>query len=480
MKRTLVALVLLLAPGLAAAQGTLDHAQLWCQLGGQNVSLQGLLSSTLVQQSYPNCTVTVYLAGTTTLATIYSNNLSTPTPLSNPFTANNDGSFGFWAAAANYDVVTSGGNLGNQLPSSFTYTISLGGSGGGGGISCQGGTYTVNSILVVLAGGAINCNSGPSIVPGSENSIAIPDNVSVANAGATQMKLASVGGVPSVGFNGPLSAILTAAMLGTANGPASLNGSAVLPLAQLVTSQTNCDGSHAVLGNQTCGTVGSTSIQTNTVANTSQTVLNFTDATAFHGLTFTWTNPSGGVEQPVIGGALDLATQTHNSITVNGVTCTLGSSCTPSGSSGSGLLNSQGPASPVTGTGSPATLYTFTIPGGTMSANSCIRVYAGFQHSTGTTSTTYTFTFGSASSSGTASGGTGNAHAVMLVCNNGATNSQFINAFSDAIIGTTLFSGIQSITSSVDTTVNQTVTFQFTVASPDAVTPKFWMVENLH
>ena len=54
-----------------------------------------------LQGIIPSCTVTVYLTGTSTLATIYSNVSSTP--LSNPFTANtvssvNPGGWIFWAA----------------------------------------------------------------------------------------------------------------------------------------------------------------------------------------------------------------------------------------------------------------------------------------------------------------------------------------------------------------------------------------------
>jgi hypothetical protein len=51
----------------------------------------------------PNASVTVYIAGTTTKATIYSDNGVTPTP--NPLTADTYGRFFFFAANAIYDLL---------------------------------------------------------------------------------------------------------------------------------------------------------------------------------------------------------------------------------------------------------------------------------------------------------------------------------------------------------------------------------------
>lgn len=89
----------------------------------------------------------------------------------------------------------------------------------------------------------------------------------------------------------------------------------------------NPDGSNAM---PSAG--GGITLQTNGVANGSSTLLNFTTPSAFNGLTLTPSNPSGGIETFALGGSLDLATQTHNSTTVNGATCTLGGSCSVSGS----------------------------------------------------------------------------------------------------------------------------------------------------
>lgn len=347
------------------------------------------------------------------------------------------------------------------------------------GLSCQGGTFTLNAILVVTSGGGVSCNGSATIVQGSESSISMPDNVTVANAAPTQMKLASVAGVPSIGFNGPVSAIETAANVGVANGIAGLNGSAVLPIAEVVNSLTNCDSSHVIKGDQSCG--NALGITTDSVSNTSQSLLNFLDAAAFHGLTLTWTNPGGGGnEQPVIGGSLDLATQNHPSMTINGTICTLGSTCNPSGSSGSTLLNSQGPLTAVTGTGAVATLYTFSIPGGTMGTATCIRAHAEFQHTTGSASITYTWNYAGTTSTSSGSAGLGAGQDSVTICNTGATNAQVISFHQLMFVGNTVVQGTAVTTSAIDTTTSQTLSFQFTVAATDAVTPKLWMVESVH
>ena len=62
-------------------------------------------SSTLVQESAPFALITVYLTGTTQLASLYANNFVPPTPLSNPFTANDNGYWFFYAPDGRYDVM---------------------------------------------------------------------------------------------------------------------------------------------------------------------------------------------------------------------------------------------------------------------------------------------------------------------------------------------------------------------------------------
>lgn len=59
----------------------------------------------------PNATITVYKAGTLTLATLYSDTLYPPTSKANPFTASSTGFFAFYAADGRYDVRISGGGI---------------------------------------------------------------------------------------------------------------------------------------------------------------------------------------------------------------------------------------------------------------------------------------------------------------------------------------------------------------------------------
>lgn len=59
----------------------------------------------------PSAIVTVYYAGTTVAASIYSDNLVPPTVRANPFTADADGYFYFYAPDGRYDVYLSGGTI---------------------------------------------------------------------------------------------------------------------------------------------------------------------------------------------------------------------------------------------------------------------------------------------------------------------------------------------------------------------------------
>lgn len=86
----------------------------WCEVGNQSVITSGLTSTTKVERSFPQCTVTVFTHGGG-LATIYADNNGTPK--ANPFTANLDGSWIFYADDGRYDIQNSGANF----PTPFTY-----------------------------------------------------------------------------------------------------------------------------------------------------------------------------------------------------------------------------------------------------------------------------------------------------------------------------------------------------------------------
>lgn len=95
-------LVILGAPIGALAN---QNAQGWCETGARPVVTSGLSSATKVQQSFPSCTITVFVHGGG-IATIFSD--SSNTPLANPFTAQSNGRWQFFAANGIYDVQMSG------------------------------------------------------------------------------------------------------------------------------------------------------------------------------------------------------------------------------------------------------------------------------------------------------------------------------------------------------------------------------------
>jgi hypothetical protein len=105
LKVAAVLLMLAAVPSLEARY----RAYGYCEKGGQVVVTSGMNSTTKVQQSYPSCTVTVYLTGTTTLATLYADNSGTPK--ANPFTADASGYWFWYADNGRYDVRLSGGGI---------------------------------------------------------------------------------------------------------------------------------------------------------------------------------------------------------------------------------------------------------------------------------------------------------------------------------------------------------------------------------
>jgi hypothetical protein len=102
----------------------------WVEQGNTRITTSGLNSSNVAQGSFPGSLVSVYAHGSSpaTLAAIFSDDNTVPTPLANPFTSNADGTFGFYAATGRYDLVFSGGAL--VTP----YTISDVTNGAGGGV----------------------------------------------------------------------------------------------------------------------------------------------------------------------------------------------------------------------------------------------------------------------------------------------------------------------------------------------------------
>ncbi len=118
-KSILVLFPLILSASVAEARARIQGN---CEQGGFQVSVaNGAATSTNSsgaatkwQQSYPSCTVSIYLAGTTTLASIFSDNSGTV--LANPFTADSTGHWFAYADNGRFDVTMSGGGI----PTPFT------------------------------------------------------------------------------------------------------------------------------------------------------------------------------------------------------------------------------------------------------------------------------------------------------------------------------------------------------------------------
>lgn len=137
-----------------------------CTLGGQSDVTQGLAAAGVapigttsisagsgVMGSFPGCQVFVAPTGSTTAAQLYgSNNISDT--ISNPFTANTDGTWLFYAASACYDITLStSGTI--TLPTSRTYTDVCVGAGGLTGL-------TINVAGLVMPGHPVYWSADPS------------------------------------------------------------------------------------------------------------------------------------------------------------------------------------------------------------------------------------------------------------------------------------------------------------------------------
>jgi hypothetical protein len=152
-------LLLLLAASPAFSQYSAVNGD--CSKGDIFPSFSGIPLSTPTLGSYPQCTVTVYYTGLGTKPTIYSS--PTGAALTNPFTANLDGSWLFFAAPAQgYDVVLSAGAP-FTMPSPRTWTDVFAGAGGGNGTVTSSG-YSSGAPLAAFS-------SSTNIVPATYSNI---------------------------------------------------------------------------------------------------------------------------------------------------------------------------------------------------------------------------------------------------------------------------------------------------------------------
>lgn len=191
MKRFLsLFLALLLFPSICLArtkyQGYVQQGNGAVKVGGASTTVTPNTSNRVIE-SFPNCTVTVYVAGTLTLATLYSDNAGTSK--ANPFTADTTGFYFFYVDDGRYDIRFSGTgittpftiadvSIGTGVPSPAASAICnvkdptyAGGAKGDG---------TTDDTAAIQA--AINCTSGTVFFPKPSSYYKITDTLTVAAA----------------------------------------------------------------------------------------------------------------------------------------------------------------------------------------------------------------------------------------------------------------------------------------------------------
>src|ERR1039458_1530271 len=83
-----------------------QRASAVCQRGAQVAVNSGITSQEAISGTYPACTVTVRVAGTSKLANIYSD--GSQTALRNPFSSDSSGRWSFYGPDGSYEITMSG------------------------------------------------------------------------------------------------------------------------------------------------------------------------------------------------------------------------------------------------------------------------------------------------------------------------------------------------------------------------------------
>ncbi len=143
----------------------------WAAQGGVAAETDSLLSDNLFLESFPGATVTFYLTGTLTLATIYEDDIGTPK--ANPFTADSDTGYWFaYAQAGVFDIQFSGAGIvtpftlgGVDCPTDFVppliltsasgITLTVSQTGGGLALSVPLGEVRIGAGSLTVAAGSV-------------------------------------------------------------------------------------------------------------------------------------------------------------------------------------------------------------------------------------------------------------------------------------------------------------------------------------
>lgn len=141
------------------------------------------------------------------------------------------------------------------------------------------------------------------------------------------------------------------------------------------------------------------------------------------------------------------------------------------------LLNYQTAKAAITGTGSDAALFSYTLPANTVATGKGIRITCGFNHSTGTASVTYKVKVNGSAVIAPASAVTG-AGCIKAVCMAASSTGVDIPDASLAIASTIYTEAVTSSTGAgMAWTSSQTIEVDFNVAATDQVTPGSFVVE---
>src|SRR3990167_2783148 len=197
MRRIIVA-VLFLCLYASPAFATREKIQGWCEQGGYAVTVPGTpgSGSQRFQQTYRSCTVTVYLVGTVTLATLYSNDAGTAQ--ANPFTASSTGAWSFYSDCGRYDVRFSGGGIATpftlgdfRIPNDVFDVTDF-------GAKCDGTTNDYTAINNARIAATAQTNGGTVLIPSNvsgvcliNSSITFDADVTLAFEGGGRISMAS-------------------------------------------------------------------------------------------------------------------------------------------------------------------------------------------------------------------------------------------------------------------------------------------------
>jgi hypothetical protein len=136
------------------------------------------------------------------------------------------------------------------------------------------------------------------------------------------------------------------------------------------------------------------------------------------------------------------------------------------------LLNAQANAAAITGTGSAATVYTYTLPANLIVNLKCIRITFGLSHSTGSASVQYVLSLNGVSLVTVSNAASGSSAAQLTLLNTGATagTATILSSGNLPLQGAATYTGLAWASP-------QALTLTFNVAATDQVTPVQWVVE---